>query len=198
MKGAKMQKRGKSERDRGQPAAKTKRRARFDRGAYETAHALDVLHVLPEQDETFALLADLLAMWTRHLLDCEPSAAGHIYRALREAWRDYRVEHEDEPRDRLNTCHHGAMLDRLDELTGTPQELPITEWNRQRSAKLTAVTRPALAAMLARVELAAAPYGEAATPPAHAAPTFDGNVWAELGGEFGKFLDRVKPDGEED
>lgn len=155
-----MRKKG-STKTKDEPRETKPRRPRHTRHFYETANYLDTIGATAEQT---MLCADVLAVWTRFMLAANPTAAGHVYRALYEAWGENRAEVDGDERDNITVLFHGAFLDRLREVRGEERGYNVTEFDEQRSERLAKLVGPILDEMRRRVASATAPAGASGRP----------------------------------
>lgn len=143
-----------------QPKKRVKRRS--SQYFYENIRFLDTMPATAEQSR---LLADVLAVWTRFMLDADPTVAGSIYRVLCDAWQVNRAERSldeqnHDEHELVTRNFHGTVLSRLHELRGEGRGYPVLDYERKESEELTELMRATLDAMRLRVPSASAVLGE--------------------------------------
>jgi hypothetical protein len=153
-------------------AARPVRQRRLMPTAYERIRALETLKVNEGNAAQVELLADVLALWTRYMLEVNPStAAPRIYRALMDAWKDNRGElydpdDDNDQRDRRTVNFNVAFHSRFAELSGEPTPtFAAWEGNVTRAAELAREMISELNGMRERVYQAATVQGKAGDAP---------------------------------
>jgi hypothetical protein len=106
---------------------KAPRRDRHTSHVYEVVRNLDTLKETAANAEQIVALADALALWAHTMIRLNPTSAGHIYRALCDAWKHnrnelYGVENMSDPRERRTVAFHGLTLDCYRALMGVPPD----------------------------------------------------------------------------
>jgi hypothetical protein len=176
-------------------ATKPARKRRLMPSAYEKIRALETLKETEGNAEQVALLGDVLALWTRFMLEVDPStAAPRIYRALMDAWHENRELHGDDmdaPHDRGASNFHGAFLARFGDLMGEKPALPHWEGKRRHSVEAAFDMIATLNEMRERVHKATALQGESDSAPL--APGFGESPPAKVK-ELRERLDRIDAD----
>jgi hypothetical protein len=105
----------------------------------ETVRALETLRETPDNHDAVSRLADVLGMWTAHMVSIRPEAASRIYDAITAAWGDIRAEYDycedtspardraeaearerSEAQDRETCDFHRLLLQCFDEAAGRP------------------------------------------------------------------------------
>ena len=164
---------------------KKTRRPAHARHTLQTARDLSAYLPVEGDEDAFALVADMLAAWARYMLKINPAAAGRLYLAVCDEWRDNRgglyLDASDDRREQLTRDFHAAFLARLRDLKGV-EPLPPTSWEQKRAVAVGHEAKALLDDMLARVWRSS---GASAEP--DALPR--GDVWAELRAEWEEFIE---------